>query len=202
MPIKEWMKDWKKEILTIPNLLSLLRLVMIPVYVVIYLNATELWHYYLSAAILAVSCLTDMVDGQIARRFNMVTNLGKILDPVADKATQFALILCLASRYWMMYLMIVLFVIKEGFQLIAGGLNLRKGKMLDGALLSGKVCTTVMFVSMILMVMFPTMDSLTGNLLIAIEIVFMLISFGDYIMAYYGKQTMVKDLFSAEETEE
>lgn len=202
MPIKEWMKDWKKEILTIPNLLSLLRLAMIPVYVVIYLNATELWHYYVSAAILALSCLTDMVDGQIARRFNMITNLGKILDPVADKATQFALILCLASRYWMMYLLIVLFIVKEGFQLIAGGLNLRRGKMLEGALFSGKLCTTVMFVSLILMVMLPSMDALTGNLLIALDIVFMLIAFGDYIMAYYGKQTMVKDLFPAGETEE
>ena len=202
MPIKEWMKDWKKEILTIPNLLSLLRLLMIPVYVVIYLNATELWHYYISAAILALSCLTDMVDGQIARRFNMVTNLGKILDPVADKATQLALILCLASRYWLMYLLIALFIIKEGFQLIAGGLNLRKGKMLDGALFSGKACTTVMFVSMILMVMFPSMESLTGNLLTALDIVFMLIAFGDYVMAYYGRQTMVKDLFPAEETED
>lgn len=199
MPIKEWMKEWKKEILTIPNLLSLLRLALIPVYVVIYLNATEMWHYYVSAAILAVSCLTDMVDGLIARRFNMITNLGKILDPVADKATQFALILCLASRYWMMYLLIILFVVKEGFQLIAGGLNLRKGKMLDGALFSGKACTTVMFVSMILMVMFPSMDALTGNLLIALDIVFMLIAFGDYIMAYYGKQTMVRDLIPTDE---
>lgn len=202
MPIKEWMKDWKKEILTIPNLLSLFRLVLIPVYVVIYLNATELWHYYLSAGILAVSCLTDMIDGQVARRFNMITNLGKILDPVADKATQFALILCLASRYGVMYLLIVLFVVKEGFQLVAGGLNLRKGKMLEGALMSGKVCTTVLFVSLILMVMFPALPELTGNLLILIDIVFMLIAFGDYVMAYYGKETMVKDLFPAEETEE
>lgn len=202
MPIKEWMKDWKKEILTIPNILSLIRLAMIPVYVLIYLNATETWHYYVSAAILALSCLTDMADGIIARRFNMITNLGKILDPVADKATQFALILCLASRYWLMYLLIVLFVVKEGFQLIAGGLNLRKGKMLDGALMSGKVCTTVMFTSMILMVLLPGMEPLTGNLFIAIDIVFMLIAFGDYIMAYYGRQTMVKDLFPTDETEE
>ena len=202
MPIKEWMKDWKTEIMSIPNLLSLFRLAMIPVYVLIYLNASELWHYYVSAVILAISCLTDMVDGQIARRFNMITNLGKILDPVADKATQFALILCLASRYWLMYLLIVLFVVKEGFQLIAGGLNLRKGKMLDGALMSGKVCTTVMFTTMILMVLLPSMETMTGNLLVSIDIVFMLIAFGDYVMAYYGKEIMVKDLFPAEETEE
>lgn len=201
MPIREWIKDWKKEIMTIPNLLSLFRLLLIPVYVTIYLNATEVWHFYLAAFVLAISCLTDLADGQIARRFNMISNLGKILDPVADKATQFALILCLASRYGMLYLLVVLFVVKEGFQLIAGGLSLRKGKMLDGALISGKVCTTVLFVSLILMVMIPTLPEMIGNLLIAIDIVFMLIAFGDYVMAYYGKETKVRDLFPKDEAE-
>ena len=186
MPIKEWLKDWKTEIATIPNLLSLIRLLMIPVYVLIYLNATEVWHYYLAAAILALSCLTDMADGIIARRFNMITKLGKLLDPIADKATQFALILCLASRYWMMFLMVLVFLAKEIFQLVAVGMNLRKGKMLDGALMSGKVCTTVMFTTMILMVMLPELDVLSGNLMIAIDIVFLLIAFGDYILAFYG----------------
>ena len=57
--------DWKKEILTIPNLLSLFRLVLIPVYVAIYLNATENWHYYLSASILALSCITDLWTGRL-----------------------------------------------------------------------------------------------------------------------------------------
>ena len=186
--------DWKKEILTIPNLLSLFRLVLIPVYVAIYLNATENWHYYLSAGILALSCITDLLDGQIARRFNMISNLGKLLDPIADKATQFALIICLAFRYGAMIFLICLFVIKEGFQLIAMGLNLRKGKALEGALMSGKVCTTVLFVTLILMVMLPGMPGHIGNLMICIDIVFMLIAFGDYVMAYYGRQSKVEDL--------
>ena len=187
-------KDWKKEFLTIPNLLSLFRLILIPVYVTMYLNASEDWHYYLAAAILAISCLTDLVDGYIARRFNMISNLGKLLDPIADKATQFALIICLATRYGAMYLLIVLFVIKEGFQLVAMGLNLRKGKALDGALMSGKVCTTVLFVTLILMVMLPGIPGHIGNLMICIDIVFMLIAFGDYVMAYYGKESKVEDL--------
>lgn len=186
--------DWKKEILTIPNMLSLFRLVLIPVYVTIYLNATENLHYYFAAAILALSCLTDLVDGQIARRFNMISNLGKLLDPIADKATQFALIVCMATRYGAMNFLILLFVIKEGFQLIAMGLNLRKGKALDGALMSGKVCTTVLFSTLILMVMLPGMPEHIGNLMICIDIVFMLIAFGDYVMAYYGKQSKVGDL--------
>ena len=194
MPVKEWLKDWKTEIATIPNLLSLIRLLMIPVYVLIYLNATEVWHYYLAATILALSCLTDMADGIIARRFSMITKLGKLLDPIADKATQFALILCLASRYWMMFLMVLVFLAKEIFQLVAVGMNLRKGKMLDGALMSGKVCTTVMFTTMILMVMLPELEALTGNLMIAIDIVFLLIAFGDYILAFFGDDMMV-DVF-------
>ena len=85
-------KDWKKELLTIPNLLSLFRLVLIPVYVVIYLNAKTTEDYYLAAGILAVSCLTDLIDGKIARHFNMISNVGKILDPFADKVTQFTMV--------------------------------------------------------------------------------------------------------------
>ena len=195
MPIKELVKNWKTEILTIPNLLSLLRLLLIPVYVIIYLNATETWHYYASTVILVISCATDMIDGYIARQYNMITNLGKLLDPVADKATQFALILCLASRFWMMYLMMLVFVVKESFQLVACGLNLRKGKALDGALFSGKVCTTVLFVTMTLMIMLPELNILTGNLMIALDTVFLLIAFGDYVMAYYGKESLVVELF-------
>ena len=59
-------KDWKKDILTIPNLLSLFRLVLIPVYIVIYLNAKNAADYYIAGGILAVSCLTDAIDGKIA----------------------------------------------------------------------------------------------------------------------------------------
>jgi len=86
-------KDWKRDIFTIPNMLSLFRLLLIPVYIVIYLNAQKPADYYLAAAILAVSCLTDLIDGKIARHFNMISTTGQILDPLADKATQLTLII-------------------------------------------------------------------------------------------------------------
>ena len=122
-----FINDWKKEVFTIPNLLSLFRLVLIPVYVVIYLNATQMHEYFLAGTILAVSCLTDMIDGKIARRFNMISTVGKILDPIADKLTQFTLTLCLSIKYPILRFVLVLFVIKEGFQGIMGLINLRKG---------------------------------------------------------------------------
>ena len=178
-------RDWKKEIFTIPNMLSLFRLILIPVYIIIYLNAQDKTDYFLAAAILAVSCLTDMIDGKIARHFNMISNIGKILDPLADKATQFSLIICLASKHKILWYMVILFVIKESFQLIAGGMNLRRGKMLKGALITGKVCTTVLFTSLILMVLFPDLNSITITAIAIIDIIFMVAAFADYILAYY-----------------
>ena len=180
-------KDWKKDIFTIPNVLSLFRLALIPVYVVIYLSAVEPREYYLAAAILAVSCLTDLIDGQIARRFNMMTTLGKFLDPVADKATQFTLIVCLAVRYPVLWYLTAFFVVKESFQLIAGAFKWRKGKILNRALLSGKICTTVLFTSLILMVMIPTLTQETVTIIAIVDGVFLLISFVHYILAYCGK---------------
>lgn len=187
-------KNWKKEILTIPNLLSLFRLVLIPVYVLIYLNASAPVHYYVAGGILALSCLTDLIDGKIARHFNMVSTVGKVLDPFADKATQFTLILCLAIRHEVLWLIVGLFVIKESFQLIAGLLTLRQGKMLTGALFSGKLCTVVLFLSLIILVLLPELQSEAVVIIAAIDGMFMLIAFGDYIRTYAKRTPMIQKL--------
>lgn len=158
-------KNWKKEIFSIPNLLSFFRLALIPVYAYIYLNATQMHQYVLAGTIMAVSCLTDMIDGKIARHFNMITTVGKILDPIADKMTQFTLTLCLSLEYPVLMPVLALFVVKEAFQLIAGIFFLRKGRMLPGALMTGKVCTTVLFISLIALVLFPEMNPAVVNVI-------------------------------------
>lgn len=189
------MKDWKKEILTVPNFLSLFRLFLIPVYVVLYLRAQTPAQYAVAATVLAVSCLTDMVDGKIARRYGMVSNVGIVLDPVADKATQLSLLLCLALEYGVLWPLVALFVVKESFQLLAGYLAYRKGKMMKGALLSGKICTTVLFVSLIVMVLLHEKITDTVVCIICIvDSVFMLISFVNYAIAYAHKTPMIKDI--------
>ena len=187
-------KDWKKEIWTIPNLLSLFRLILIPVYVVIYLNATETAHYCIAAGILAVSCLTDLIDGKIARHFNMISTVGKILDPVADKATQFTLTVCLAIRYPILWFLAGFIFVKEMFQLIVGYITLRKGQILSGALLTGKICTTVLFVSLIALVLFPGLSETTVYWIALVDGAFLLISLISYILAYFGKKPKIEDL--------
>ena len=189
-----FIKDWKKEIFSIPNLLSLFRLCLIPVYAYIYLNATEDYQYLIAGTIMAVSCITDMVDGKIARHFNMITTVGKILDPLADKITQFTLTLCLSLKYPVLMPVLGLFLVKEIFQLVAGIIFLRRGRMLPGALMAGKVCTTVLFISLIALVLFPNLDSVVVNWIALIDALFLSISFISYILAYFGKHQKVQDL--------
>lgn len=190
------MNKWKKEIFTIPNLLSLFRLVLIPVYIRIYMNATQPRDYLLAGCILALSCLTDLIDGKIARRFNMISTVGKILDPIADKLTQFTLTLCLSIRYPVLNPVLILFVIKEVFQGIVGLVHLCKGQMLPGALMAGKVCTTVLFVSLTALVLLPDMNPGLVDLIALVDVVFLCISFVSYILAYFGRNAKVQDLKS------
>jgi len=190
-------KDWKKEIMTIPNLLSFFRLILIPVYMVIYLNAQEGEDYIIAGTILAVSCLTDMVDGKIARAFNMITTFGKFLDPLADKLTQFALLLCLAIRYPVLWAVFSLFVLKELFQLFAGIITAKHGYILKGALISGKICTTVLFVSLVAMVIFPEIKPSTVNLIAMTDGVFLMIAFADYLLTYLNKKNRFQPLDDA-----
>lgn len=182
-------KDWKKEIFTIPNVLSLFRLVLLPLYAVIYLNARSNEDYYIAAAILAVSCLTDLIDGQIARRFNMISTVGKILDPFADKVTQFTMAICLSIKYPILWTIVIVIFVKEIFQLIAGLLRLRKGKMLKGAQITGKICTTVLFISLILLVMLPDIPYPAVEIITLIDGIFLLIAFVDYAIVYNRKDS-------------
>ena len=182
-------KNWKKDIFTVPNVLSLFRLALIPLYVSIYLTAKERMDYYIASIILAVSCLTDMIDGQIARRFNMISAFGKFLDPLADKLTQFTLMICLCIKHHVLIALVVLVFCKEVFQLIAASIHFRKGQMLNGAQISGKICTTVLFISLIVLVMIPDISQKAVNWIAIVDAVFLLIAFADYIRLFCSKNT-------------
>lgn len=189
-----FIKDWKKDVFTIPNMLSLFRLLLIPVYISIYLNAKTEWDYVLSAAILAVSCLTDLIDGQIARHFNQISNLGKLLDPIADKTTQLTLVICLSIRYPVLKIVLGLFLAKEFTQAGVAYFKFRQGKALPGALMAGKICTTVLFTGMILLVLLPNLDMRIVQGIAILDSVCLVYAFIRYIFAFLGKHSQVQDL--------
>lgn len=113
----------KDQILTIPNLLSVIRLALIPLIIWLYIVNRE---YNLAVLVILISGITDIVDGYIARHFNMISDFGKILDPIADKLTQAAVIICLTTKHDLMYLLIVLFAVKEMVMGTMGFLQLRR----------------------------------------------------------------------------
>lgn len=164
---EEEMKMKKEDWFTIPNIMGYVRILLIPVFAWVYLHAESQRDYYIAAGIIALSGLTDLFDGKIARKFNMVTELGKFLDPLADKLTLGTLILCMSMRFDAMKALIVLFLVKEGFMAVMGGLMLwHNGRKLDGAKWFGKVCTAFSYVTVFLLMLFPQLPQAVENGLI------------------------------------
>ncbi len=173
--------NMKRQILTVPNLLSLLRLGMIPLFVVLYLNGRDA----ATAGVLLLSGLTDVVDGWYARRFNAVTDLGKALDPVADKLTQAAMLFCLTSRFPAMTILFLLLVVKETFAAISGLAVIRRTGKVLGALWHGKVTTLLLYTGMILHLLWQDMPPAVSNTITAITVAMMALS-----LILYGIRNM------------
>lgn len=138
---------YKNRIITIPNVLSLIRIFLIPVIVWLYLVNEN---YVATGVILLVSGVTDVVDGFIARRFNMISDVGKVLDPFADKSTQAVVLLCLISRFPLMWMPIILLAIKESFMALSGFLVVRRCNVVLGANWHGKAATVLLTATMAL----------------------------------------------------
>lgn len=153
--VKDLFKNWK----TVPNLLSLLRILMVPIMAVLFVKGYPIWAVF----VLFLSGVSDFLDGKIARRFNQISDLGKILDPVADKATQItvAVLLFLFFRSaqnspeltafsWVF----LLFVGKELLMVLISIVLLAMGLRPGAAEIWGKVATFVFYTVMVFIIAF------------------------------------------------
>lgn len=152
------MKDLFKGCWTIPNLLSLLRIVVIPFFAYFFIKGDALW----AIVVLFLSGVSDFLDGKIARKFNQVSDLGKVLDPVADKLTQITLAVLLFISFngasdstlkafsWVF----LVFIIKEAIMVLFGGLMIVIGLRPSAAEIFGKVATFAFYAIMLLVVAF------------------------------------------------
>lgn len=157
-------------IFTLPNILSIFRLLLIPLIVYLYESRYIGWAF----AMLVLSGATDIIDGWIARTFHLVSDFGKAIDPVADKLTQIAMLLCLLpmQSWWV----VAVLVCKE---LTIGALSLmviKKTHNVYSAGWYGKLCTVIIYLSMFVLILwreaspwFVTVDSLviTAAILLA-----------------------------------
>ncbi len=186
--------DSKNRIFTIPNLLSLLRLVMIPFILYFYLvkgNTTAAF------VLVLLSGITDLMDGYIARHFNQISELGKILDPIADKLTQLAMYICLLNHR-LIWLLIVVSVLRELVVPAVGYAVIRYCGVVTGSRWYGKVSTFIIYVVVLLLFLFPSMPEAWADALILLCAAFSLLALVLYAKMYIGMLAAEKKRRKAE----
>jgi cardiolipin synthase len=134
--------------------------------------------------ILIISGLSDILDGIIARKFNLITDLGRILDPLADKLTQIATCYCLMSRYKTMVIFFIVLLFKETIMAILGIIVIKK-KETQNSKWYGKLSTIMIFITIIIHLLYPQISYNLSLLIIIITICFMIFSLVNYLYYYY-----------------
>ncbi len=140
----------KKQVWSIPNIMCYVRILLLPVFAVLFCLKHDIW----AAVVVLLSAATDVFDGIIARKFHMETELGKILDPLADKLTQAVVSGCLLFRYPVMWVLFIVILLKESFQGIGGLILYRKMKSMRSSEWFGKLSTATFYGVMAYLVLF------------------------------------------------
>ncbi len=168
----------KGRILTIPNLLSAFRICLLPVMIWLYcVEKNYVWTMY----ILFLSGMTDLADGYIARKFHMISDVGKVLDPVADKLTQVTMLVCLTIRFPLMAVPLFLMAVKELFMGVAGLLVIRKTGRVFGARWHGKAATCLLYLMVLVHVAWIDIPPAASGAFIAACVFMMAVS-----LIFYG----------------
>lgn len=162
-----------KDFFSVPNLITYLRFALIPAIIWAYCT---LENGILTVAFVAISALTDVLDGKIARKYNQVTDVGKALDPVADKLTQVAMMYCLLSKYELMLPVLIILIVKEIFMVVTALWETKATKQINGALWYGKACTVFLYAVMLILMFFPNIPLTVANILIVLSGVAMIVS--------------------------
>ena len=162
---------------SLPNLLCYLRIILIPFFMYNYIIVDN---YEGAIITLIIMELSDFLDGFIARKFNLITDWGKIIDPVADKLLQLSLLVVLAYNFKFAVSVLVLFIVKEVISGILALWSIKRSKIVEGARFWGKIATVVFYLSALFLVLFPNTNENLANGLLFITALFLLFAFIKY----------------------
>ncbi len=165
--------------MNIPNKLTVLRMILVPVFMVVYMIEALPYHTAIAAVIFIIASLTDWLDGYLARKNNLVTNFGKFMDPLADKLLVTGALLCLMERdivaYWVVMIIIAREFIVSGLRLVAvtKGIVIAAGKL-------GKLKTVVQLIAITAAIL--NLPTLVVDILIYLSAFLTLLSGVDYLV--------------------
>ncbi|MBR1779004.1 MAG: CDP-alcohol phosphatidyltransferase family protein [Clostridia bacterium] len=178
------------QILKIPNLISLFRIIVIIPYIILFLRD----HYLLAGLVLVISGISDLLDGMVARKFNQVTELGKIIDPIADKLTLLAVLICLGMKFSEIIPLVVIFFLKEITMLIGGGFLINKRIAPIAAKWYGKIATVIFYISAVTIICLKAICKVSSPeiniILLSITAFFMIFALYKYSILFF---TIVND---------
>ena len=168
--------------MNLPNKITIARVFMIPLFLIIYLVPNIPFGNYIAAAIFVIACLTDALDGYIARKYHLVTNFGKFMDPLADKLLVSAALICFVELKlvpaWIIIIIISREFIISGFRLVASD----NGVVIAASKIAKFKTTAQMIMSVLLIVNFnlPVFNILE-QIFIYLSLILTLISLVDYL---------------------
>ena len=176
--LKQQIRGLFKDVWNVPNVLTMLRLLLIPVIVYLHESGYVWWAF----GMLLLSGATDIVDGWIARTFHLVSDFGKAIDPIADKLTQIAVLLCLMPmRFWWV---VGVLILKECSIGALSLVTIKRTHSVYSAGWYGKLCTVIIYLSMFVLILWrdPTPKFvLIDSLLIAAAVC---LSFVKYLLYF------------------
>ena len=172
----------RRQIWSVPNLICLFRLLLIPLMVSLYWKAKTI----AALIVFGAAAVLDVADGQIARRFHMVTDLGKVLDPLADKLTQGAAIVCAAQTHPQLFFLLGFMAMKELVQAAIGAHSIQRTGRVFSAMWYGKACTVVTTACLMALFAFPRLPEGAVNGMLILCALVMLGALALYAQRYHA----------------
>lgn len=170
--------------MNLPNLLSVFRLCLVPIFALVYFSNSV--HSGLFAVIIyGIAALSDILDGKIARKYNMTSTLGKILDPLGDKLMTLVVLICITVDRVVPFWAIIILVIKESLMGIGGLILYKKISDMPPSNYFGKCSTIVFFaVCVILIILKDVISQIGAAIMISVAIAVTLVAFVSYVIKF------------------
>ena len=170
--------------------MTLFRIILIPFLIIFYIKYQD---YKATIIVLLISGITDVGDGFVARKFNMVSEFGKMFDPIADKLTQASLALCLWTRFPNMIYIFILMAIKETIMFVTGYLSVKTSGEMVAAVWHGKVNTVLIYTVILTHIIWYNIPMHTSDLLLFLVACMMILSLILYARMNIKKYKQFKD---------
>lgn len=168
--------------MNVPNALSLLRIVLVPVFIAVFFSGSAN-AFIFAIFIFLFAGFTDMLDGMIARKYNLITKLGRILDPLADKLMIFAALVCVSTKNLLPWWITIIYFIKEIVQMISGAIFFSRLKDVPSSNRIGKTATITFYIAIAVLILF---DHVSYSLKIGLFLIALFFALSAFATYYFG----------------